>query len=98
MSRLTAYDGSGSVALLCVDEVEVVVSTVLLSSFHCRIGQWVQVIGEVEWKTSGQSGREGDGEVHIVARVYRGLEEWDMPLYERVMERKRAFEQKMGLS
>ena len=73
---------------------EVRVSTLLLSSFHCRVGQSVQVIGEVEERVVVGG---GEVEVVIVARVSRGLEEWDEELYEAVVRRKRTFEQRMGL-
>ena len=86
-----------------MQSTDVRVSTVLLTSFTCRLGCLVQVIGEVLWKPSASSMQlvEADGgdegEVSVVARVYRELEEWDMALYEAVVRRKRAFEDSLGL-
>ena len=80
------------------------VSTALLSSFTCRVGCLVQVIGEVQWKPSaaatsadGAESSDEGAQVTVVARVYRELEEWDMAVYEAVVLRKRAFEERLGL-
>jgi hypothetical protein len=92
--RLSHYQADDDMATLSMQSSELRVSTHLLSSFQCRVGGVVRVIGEVEWR----EGMEGDaGEVRVIARVCAELQEWDMELYEKVVKRKRNFETRLGL-